>query len=899
MNKLFGYILFFGVLVFATDAFAVQVCEDTTELTGSVLLGVELQDGNADDTDNFLTIVAGVTVTNTVADGDGITASDNFTLHNHGNLNEAKRNGWRSIGITQTHIVNFSDGEINDNVGDGIFIDTKTTGSFDAQITNEGEINDNGGHGVWIDNGGITGNVGIVEITNKGNIKNSDMAGVYVNGDKTTDLECRITNDGEINYNGGHGVWVDNGGITGSVGVVEVNNNGVIENNGGHGVWVDLGGITGTHRIVEFTNKGTIQNNTRAGVYIKGSCLIDNQGTISGSNSDAAVLVNGGTTVLRNKGTIKNDTSSNKAIYVGADSTLVVEELGTVSGSILGAGNSSTLEYNLAPEDECNIDNSPGNFGNVNVRSGKVRVNGYLYANVMFNILFGGGLAGNANLACPTFDNAGMVSPGNSIGTITVQGDYTQQESGILEIELDDEGNNDKLNVNGTATLGGRLSILPYAGSYTDGAEYAVVAATTVSGTFASVVDNSARFSFTPNYSTTEVSITLVQEATFEQLAVSTRGSAVAAVFDTANPTGDMKDIVEELDSLSTVELGKAFEALTPAPQSTNIQTSASADSLFSGAAEDFMAEGYSSNIENLRLAENDISASSDVAPTLTTLGNKGLSIHARTFYEHAEQGKSSTRTAYDYRTNGFSIGVDKWLNSRWVVGFSSGYVNTHVNSDPSSDDRIDGARLGLYAGRFSENWFVNAVVSAGFDWHDTERRIRFGAINRTAKADYKSHSLSGRISGGYDFKRGDWKFGPTAMLQVSHIDVDSFSEKGAAALNLSVSDRDVTSVRSEIGARVSRTFAQSWGSITPELHIRWQHEFKEDTDGISSTLQGNPTTAFTTQSGGAIEDSLLTSLGINAKIGERTSVFVRYDATFGEEDFKAQRGTIGIRFKF
>ena len=58
--------------------------------------------------------------------------------------------------------------------------------------------------------------------------------------------------------------------------------------------------------------------------------------------------------------------------------------------------------------------------------------------------------------------NAGTVSPGSSPGTITVNGDYTQEASGTLSIELGGTipgSEHDQLVVSGAVTLGGTLNV--------------------------------------------------------------------------------------------------------------------------------------------------------------------------------------------------------------------------------------------------------------------------------------------------------------------------------------------------------------------------------------------------------------------------------------------------------
>ncbi len=70
-------------------------------------------------------------------------------------------------------------------------------------------------------------------------------------------------------------------------------------------------------------------------------------------------------------------------------------------------------------------------------------------------------LIGSGTLAA-NLVNAGTVSPGNSAGGITVQGDYTQESTGVLEIQLGGTTAGtgyDQLTVTGTSTMAGTLNV--------------------------------------------------------------------------------------------------------------------------------------------------------------------------------------------------------------------------------------------------------------------------------------------------------------------------------------------------------------------------------------------------------------------------------------------------------
>lgn len=71
-----------------------------------------------------------------------------------------------------------------------------------------------------------------------------------------------------------------------------------------------------------------------------------------------------------------------------------------------------------------------------------------------------GGLLGGAGTLTGTLVNTGgIVGPGNSPGTLTINGDYTQSGAGVLKIEIASPSSFDLLSIIGDASLGGTLDI--------------------------------------------------------------------------------------------------------------------------------------------------------------------------------------------------------------------------------------------------------------------------------------------------------------------------------------------------------------------------------------------------------------------------------------------------------
>ena len=107
-----------------------------------------------------------------------------------------------------------------------------------------------------------------------------------------------------------------------------------------------------------------------------------------------------------------------------------------------------------------------------------------------------GTLAGDGTIT-GTLRNFGILSPGNSIGTKTVIGDYVADPSSTLTIEVSPtNGESDRLLViTGTAQLAGTLSIIPL-GNIPSSNQYTIIDADGgISGSFDQILNASA-FSF-------------------------------------------------------------------------------------------------------------------------------------------------------------------------------------------------------------------------------------------------------------------------------------------------------------------------------------------------------------------------------------------------------------------
>jgi autotransporter-associated beta strand protein len=105
------------------------------------------------------------------------------------------------------------------------------------------------------------------------------------------------------------------------------------------------------------------------------------------------------------------------------------------------------------------------------VSNGLLRVNGGISASASLNVAAGGAVGGTGTLAATTIAAAGILAPGNSVGTLTVNG-LTLQSNATNEWEKGaGVDNTDETVVNGNLTINTPVvvRVLPLAGATQDG----------------------------------------------------------------------------------------------------------------------------------------------------------------------------------------------------------------------------------------------------------------------------------------------------------------------------------------------------------------------------------------------------------------------------------------------
>jgi len=158
---------------------------------------------------------------------------------------------------------------------------------------------------------------------------------------------------------------------------------------------------------------------------------------------------------------------------------------------------------------------------------GTTVVNGLLDVNNGNLNLEAGTLKGTGTVETSMTSTAGTVAPGQSEGTLSIVGSYTQQTGATLAIEVGGAlpGEFDVLAVTGAANLAGTLEVsLTNAFIPTNGQQLVIMTAADVNGQFEFVVrGNDCGYAFNVAYTDTEVILTAFEESVLTNVAA-TRG---------------------------------------------------------------------------------------------------------------------------------------------------------------------------------------------------------------------------------------------------------------------------------------------------------------------------------------------------------------------------------------
>ena len=555
--------------------------------------------------------------------------------------------------------------------------------------------------------------------------------------------------------------------------------------------------------------------------------------------------------------------------------------------------------------------------------NGVVVLNGILNTPGL-NVAAGGTLGGSGTLN-GNLTNSGVVAPGNSPGTLTVNGNFTQTSAGTLLIQVGN-GLNSMLSVSGSATLGGTLVVSSYGGhQFQYGEKITFLSASEITGNFSSVEVPKGYRGRVKVFGDPMLEV-IMAPSSYTQLAANRNQSNVATALNSFIPAsgGDQLVVSTSLDSLTASQYNQAFNAIMPTfyqqvatiafnqANAQNMELNQRLWGLRIAEGGGFSMSGIADNYAMLQEGIGD-GPGKGVLDSKKDILRPGLDNRWGMFVDgngiFAQANSANMLPGYNSESGGVTTGLTYKWNKNVASGIYAGYQGTYTKSGSAGSGLGTGSSLidnavrfgvfGTYGQENGKGLYANALAGGAYHNLQATRVIQYTGLNRTANSAPGAGELDTMLATGYDVQAGNFTYGPTASLQYTYLGVNSVNETGAQSLNFNSGGWNSSSMLSSLGAHA----AYNWQAgknvlVVPQISLNWQHEFMQNPYAISGNLGGTSPT-FANWSATPIRDFLYTGVGVTVEIGKRWNTSFFYNAAAGNQDLVSQNifWSAGVKF--
>lgn len=518
----------------------------------------------------------------------------------------------------------------------------------------------------------------------------------------------------------------------------------------------------------------------------------------------------GGTLV--SEGALEGDTNTLRG---DIENNAVVKFNQVGSGSFKGqfTGSGDTIK---AGQGTLSMASDNSNFkGNVYVQQGKLALNNRLGGNVI--VQTAGIISGTGEvLGDLHVKKGGTVSPGNSIGTLNVKGNYAQQES-TYHVQLNGAGQSSLINVEGVARLAEAavVSVSSVDGTYNTKQNYQILHADGgVQGEFAGIVVlDSPRMIPSLTYDANNVYLDFIK--TLNTVATSPEQTAVAEVLE-QKPVAAVVPIINSIFNLADPDAQLVLDQLS-AQQYTNVLLSAEL------ANQQFIRRLY----DPLR----------SIVTALPSCCYNGCNCYdecdccERSVYEswiEAGAARSFFRrngNIQGFKTKGYEItgGHQVRLDRCWTVGSAASYAHDIVHYNIGGRGKTNtffGALYGLYR---PVNYYVLGDFACGYSNQKIKRFIDIGSLSYSTRGRPKVFTSTLYAEAGKDFccTCHSLLVQPFVGMDLSYYRRSRIHEHGISPVNMDVAKKSYATLHSRLGVHLT---THGLRCFVISLDLAWQY---------------------------------------------------------------------------
>lgn len=503
--------------------------------------------------------------------------------------------------------------------------------------------------------------------------------------------------------------------------------------------------------------------------------------------------------------------------------------------------------------------------------------------------LGGSGVVGNATIA------GGVLSPGNSIGTLTVNGNLTFTPGSVYFVEIAPNAA-DRTNVTGGASLQGTAIASFASGNYTPAPQLLLSAAGGRTGTFGNLVTLglppglSASLSYTP----TDVMLNLTAVLGTGTTLTANQSNVASAINNSFNTGNSLPGNMAGLFNQSGQTLAASLNSLSGEAQSGAQVAAFGYGNLFlntvlATASGSGSGSGARQGVQYASLT----AAEAEPAPRrlrgwLSGFGGYGW------LGGTPSNGSSGVQTS----AQGIAAGAD-WSFDHGLLGLAvSGGTSNWFLDNSLGNGRANVFQVGLYGRAMLDPVYVAAAAAWGRQDVSVQRPVAF--LSDWLGSSYAATTWSGRLEAGHRITLQEHGLTPFAAVQGQVFNMPGFCEtsqvnSGAA---LCYSGNATWSLRSELGLELDAGLGTILGSrASLGARLAWAHEY-QTTGAVSAWFQSLPGANFTVSGAPLPRDAGIVRVTSNLQLDEAWSLRLQADAEFGN-NYGSIAGTARLARKF
>jgi autotransporter-associated beta strand protein len=536
------------------------------------------------------------------------------------------------------------------------------------------------------------------------------------------------------------------------------------------------------------------------------------------------------------------------------------------------------------------------------VNEGALIVNGSI-APSFLTLVNAGTTLGGSGIVGNTLVNGGTLSPGNSVGTLTIQGGLVLTAAATYIVEVSSSGA-DRTNVTGTASLGGTVQAVFLPNSSLHNSYTILSAAGGRTGAFGALVTNGlpAAFSASLSYTATDALLNLTAN-----LGGGGPGTAINNFFNNGGtlPPGFVNLFNLPASALSLL----SGEAATGAQQGSfklmdqflALMLDPFVDGRSGVGGAGGPALGFAPERpalpDDVALAYANVLKAPAKASPLTfeqrwTAWGAGFGAANKTSGDPLGVGSHDLSA----RDAGFAAGLDYRSTPGTVVGFALAGGGTGWSlAQGLGSGRSDAFQAGIYGATRSGPAYLAASLAFANHWMSTDR---FAVAGDHLTADFRAQSYGARVETGYRIGSPLAGVTPYAAAQWQSLRTPSYRETDGTGLGfgLAYNSRTGTDTRRELGARFDQVLAvYPTALLTLRSRLAWAHDWVSDPSLIAA-FQALPGASFIVNGATPVKNSALASAGAELRLRSGLTLSGKFDGEFARHS-QTYGGTGTVRY--